>query len=93
MLSRNSSVGLASALGTPKAVRLGPIPRTTILLSPLFPPRIKPAITILLPVPTKALVLMLASFPEPRGLDHNFHQANARGVVLAPDDRSVGAGI
>ena len=39
--SRSSSVGLASALGTPKAVRLGPMPRTTILSLPLLLPRMK----------------------------------------------------
>ena len=59
LLSRSSSVGFTSALGTPKPVRLGPIPRATILL---FPPRANPAITMSLPVKTNARVLRLASF-------------------------------
>ena len=45
-----------------KAVRLGPMPRTIILSAPLLPPRMNPAITMLLPVPIKARVLILASF-------------------------------
>ena len=49
---RNSSVGLASALGTPLWVRLGPIPRSKMTSSLNPPPRIKPAITMSLPVPT-----------------------------------------
>jgi hypothetical protein len=61
---RSSSVGLASTFGTPAAARLGPSPRTITLSSdPLFP-SMKPAITMLGPVPQKARVLMLASFPD-----------------------------
>ena len=61
-LLRSSSVGFARALGTPSGVRLGPIPRATILSLPLLPPSMNPAITILSAVSTKARVLMLASF-------------------------------
>src|SRR5678816_3515021 len=59
--SRSSRVGSASAFGTPKSLRLGPIPRRIILVSPLLPPRIKPAIVMSEPVLTKARVLMLPS--------------------------------
>ena len=62
LLSRSSSVGSASGLAMPKFARLGPIPRTRILSFPLLPPRIKPAIKMLSAVPTKARVLILASF-------------------------------
>ena len=60
--SRSSSVGSAIASGTPKAARLGPIPRTTILSLPLWLPRMKPAITMSSPVLTNARVLMSPSF-------------------------------
>ena len=60
-LLRNSSCGLASALGTPSGVRLGPIPRTTTLVVPVFPPKINPAIMMSPPVATKPRVLMLPS--------------------------------
>ena len=62
LLLRSSRVGSARALGTPCAVRLGPRPRTAIVSLPLWLPRMKPAMTTLLPVLTKARVLMLASF-------------------------------
>ena len=52
---------MASALATPSAVRLGPMPRAMIPSVPALLPRMNPAITMSLPVLTKALVLMLAS--------------------------------
>ncbi len=67
--SRNSKVGLASALGTPRPVRLGPIPAHYYCgHGPLLPPSMKPAITMLSPVLTKARVLMLPSFEPAPGL-------------------------
>ena len=59
LLSRSSSVGLASAFATPSAVRLGPIPRNTTLLCPTWLPRMNPAITTLSPVSINARVLGL----------------------------------
>src|SRR5437763_1939209 len=58
---RNSRVGLASASGTPKVVRLGPIPRRMRLSFPPLSPRMKPAMTMSEPVLTKARVLILPS--------------------------------
>ena len=54
----------------------------------------KPAITMSLPVPIKARVLMLASFAE-HGLTQivDFNQGHARGVVLPSHDRGVRAWI
>src|SRR5262245_9898444 len=61
LLSRSSSVGSASASGTPKSLKLGPIPRRIMFVASLLPPRMKPAIMMSEPVLTKARVLMLPS--------------------------------
>ena len=74
--------------------RLGPIPRTTIgsLLVPL--PRMKPAITMSLPVLTKARVLMLPSFEAVAWSQIvDFHQAYPVVLFVAFHDRRVGARI
>ena len=85
---------IGQGVGHPGAVRLGPIPRTTILSSPLLPPRMKPAITMSFPVPTKARVLILASFDENCLTEVvDFNQADPGGVAIAPHDRGIGSGI
>ena len=62
LLSRSSKVGLASALGTPNAVRLGPIPRTTIRSFAAAVSKNETGDHDVAAVPTEARVLMLASF-------------------------------
>src|ERR1700675_2165531 len=81
LASCSSRVGSASALGTPKAVRLGPIPRTMTLSAPLPLPRMKPAITTSVPVLTKARVLILASL-EAAARSRSYTSTKATPVVL-----------
>ena len=78
--SRNCSVGSSSALATPPAARLGPMPRAIILSGPPVP-RMKPAMTMSLPVPTNARVLILASFAEAAAL-RSYTSTNPTPAVL-----------
>ena len=64
-LLRSSSVGLASTLVTPAALRLGPMPRTITLSLRRVVPQHEPRNHDPASVPTKARVLMLASFESP----------------------------
>ncbi len=56
------------------------------------PPRIKPAITISLPVLTKARVLMFPSFDRPGLKVVDFHQTNSGHIRVPTENRGVGPG-
>src|SRR5215831_6419703 len=78
LLSRSSRVGSAKGLGMPELLRLGPIPRTSILA--LLPePRMKPAIATLSATPTRARVLTLRNC-EPDG-DRSYNSTKPTPVV------------
>ena len=79
---------------SPRSLRLGPSPRTMIGSSPPPLPRMKPAITMSLPVLTNARVLMFPNFEPPPGFKIvDLNQTHPSHIRIAFQDRGVGTRI